>query len=283
MNDKYEVILSGKSIITLVIMVVVVVAGLGALISSIASIDAGHAGVVFNKQTRTIEPVALKSGWSFVWPYIIQVTEMETRVQKEQVTASAASKDLQDATTEVALNYYVLADDAPYVFEHIGLDYKARIIDPAIQESVKASTALFTAEELITKRETVRAKIHELLTEKLLQSRIRVDAVSITNFKFSPDFQKAIEDKQTAAQLALKAENDLKRIQVEAEQRVTQAKGEAEAIRIQAEAITQQGGMAYVALKQIEKWNGVYPQYYFTSTSGGQSPGVLINVPTPAK
>ncbi len=277
-NSDGEIHISAGRVIGTIIAAIVVLGILGAVVSSIATIEPGFVGVVFDKQTREINPVPLHPGWSLVKPFTVQVIELETRIQKEQVKANAASKDLQVASTDVALNYRIMPESAPWIFENIGLDYKARIIDPAIQESVKASTATYTAEELIIKRESVRNSIENSLRERLSKYRIEVDTLSITNFEFSPEFQKAIEDKQTAQQLAFKAENDLKRIKVEADQRIAQAEGEAKAIAIQVEAITKQGGSNYIALKQIEKWNGVYPQYYF---GGGSAAGTFLNIPAP--
>jgi prohibitin 2 len=264
------------SIIGLIVVVLFAIIGLGALISSITSIEPGFVGIVFDKQTKEISPIPLHPGWSFVKPFSVQVIELETRIQKEQVKANAASKDLQAASTEVALNYRIASDNAPWIFENIGLDYKSRIIDPAIQESVKAATATFTAEELIIRRESVRNAIESSLRERLAKYRVEVDTLSITNFDFSPDFQKAIEDKQTAAQLALKAENDLVRIKVEAEQTIATAKAQAQAIQIKGDAL--QKNPSLVQLELAQRWNGVMPSFYVAGQSGFTG-GMLLNVP----
>ncbi len=276
MNKEKDKQFSALSIIGLVVVVLFAITGLGAIVSSIVSIEPGFVGIVFDKQTKEISPVPLHPGWSFVKPFTVQVIEIETRIQKEQVKASAASKDLQAASTDVALNYRIASDSAPWVFENIGLDYKIRVIDPAIQESVKASTATFTAEELIIRREAVRNSIESSLRERLLKYRIEVDTLSITNFDFSPEFQKAIEDKQTAAQLALKAENDLVRIKVEASQTVATAEAAAKAIEIRGKAL--RDNPALVQLELAQKWNGVMPTFYVAG-SGGLTGGLLFNVP----
>lgn len=268
------------SLIGLIVFVILVVGGFGALISSIVNVDVGEAGVVFNKQTREISPTPLRPGWSLVQPFTTDVIKLNTWIQKEEVDASAASSNLQTAKTRVALNYHINVEDTPWVFEKIGPSYKSTIIDPAIQESVKASTAVFTAEELIIKREVVKQKIHELLAAKLNPMRIQVDSLSITNFEFSPDFQKAIEDKQTAAQLSLKAENDLTRIKVEAEQTVATAIAAAKAIEIRGKAL--QNNPSLVQLELAQRWNGVMPIYYTVSGSGNSGPGMLFSIPTQA-
>jgi regulator of protease activity HflC (stomatin/prohibitin superfamily) len=149
------------------------------------------------------------------------------------------------------------------VYQNLGREYKERIIDPAVQEVVKAVTARYTAVELITQREKVRAEIKELLKERLMVYHIVVDDFSIVNFKFSQQFTQAIEAKQTAEQLALKAQRDLDRIKIEAEQKVTQARAEAEALRLQKENVTPQLvrlRQIEASLKAIEKWDGHMPR-----------------------
>jgi len=177
--------------------------------------------------------------------------------------ASAASKDLQTVATTLALNFRPDPESVHLIYQSIGLSYRSRVIDPAIQEAVKSVTAQYTAEELITKRDEVKGRIQEVLDEKLRPEHILVVAVNLTDFQFSEVFASAIEQKQTAEQLALKARRDLDRIKIEAEQRVAQAQAEAEAQRLLAASITPN----VVELKRIEafnsaiaKWNGVMPQ-----------------------
>jgi len=256
-----------------------VLIGIGALLSSIVSIDAGNVGVVFDKQNGVIDPLPLDQGWRMVKPYGVSVIPYDTKIQVEKATASAGTKDLQTATTEVAVNFRIDPADAPWVHQNIGLSYKTIAIDNQIQEAVKAATAKFAADELLPKREEVKQMIFDLLKTSLVQNKIHVTGISITDFKFSPEYQKAIEDKQVSSQRAQQAENDLKRIKIEAEQRIAQGEGEAKAIAIQVEAINKQGGENYVELKRIEKWNGVLPQY----SLGGSQMGTLLNLPAPAK
>lgn len=274
-NEKGD--MSVGQVIATIIAVVFVIGALGAVASSIQSIDAGFVGVVFDKQNGVIDPVPLDQGWRLVKPFGVAVIPYDTRIQVEKAVASAGTKDLQTVTTEVAVNFRIDTADAPWIHQNVGPSYKTVAIDNQIQEAVKAATAKFTADQLLPQREEAKQMIQTLLRESLVQNRIHVTGISITDFKFSPEYQKAIEDKQVSSQKALQAEYDLKRIKVEAEQRIAQAEGEAKAIAIQVEAITKQGGSNYIALKQIEKWNGVYPQYYF----GGSAAGTFLNIPAP--
>ena len=129
-------------------------------------------------------------------------------------------------------------------------------------------TAHFTAEELITRRGEVKDAIKTNLTDRLGQFNIIVDEFSIVDFSFSEEFNRAIEAKQTAEQSALKAKRDLDRIKIEAEQRVTQARAEADGQRLQRETLTP----ILLQLRAIEKWDGKLPQ-----VSGGATPFIDLN------
>lgn len=198
-------------------------------------------------------------GLHFQVPIINRVVILDVRTQKNEVDVSAASKDLQQIQTRVALNYHIDPARVDQLYQNIGTEYETRIISPAIQESVKAVTAQFTAEELITKRAAVKEQIRSDLTSRLDYYFIEIDDLSIVDFSFSPEFDFAIEAKQTAVQQALKAENDLRRIEIEAQQRIETAKAEAESIRIQAEALKQNADL--IQLKAVERWNGILPVY----------------------
>lgn len=198
---------------------------------------------------------------------------MDTQIQKEQVDATAASSDLQNVTATVAVNFHIQPYDAGTIYQNVGADYQSRVIDPAIQESIKSVTANYTAEQLITEREKVREEILALLTTKLQTFGVNTDSLNIVNFAFSDSFNTAIEAKVTAQQNALAAQNKLAQVQYEAEQTVASAKAQAEAIQIQAQAINSQGGADYVQLQQINKWNGAG----CTSYCGvAQSSGLLV-------
>ncbi|MFT6209841.1 MAG: regulator of protease activity HflC (stomatin/prohibitin superfamily), partial [Bacteroidia bacterium] len=190
--------------------------------------------------------------------------------------AVSASSDLQDVALSVALNYHILPEKANVVYQTIGVEFKDRIIDPAIQEVMKAVSARYTAEELITKRPAVSAEMQSSLTKRLLSSNISVDAFSIVSFSFSEIFTDAIEAKQTAEQNALKAKRDLDRINVEAKQTIASATAEAEALRLQKMNISPdliELRKIEANLKAIEKWNGILPQV----TGAGAVPFIGIN------
>ena len=218
-------------------------------------------------------------GLHFRIPVVQTVALMDVRVQKSLTNAAASSSDLQEVSSEVALNYHIIPDKANVVYQTIGVNFKERIIDPAVQEVVKAVTARYTAEELITKRPAVSEAMRANLSERLLEHNIAVDAFSIVGFSFSKIFMEAIESKQTAEQLALKARRDLERIKIEAEQKITAATAEAESLRLQRANISPdliELRRIEANLKAIDKWNGILPQV----TGGGAVPFIGIGEPS---
>ncbi len=224
-------------------------------------IGAGERGVLLN--FGAVQKMVLDEGLHFRIPVMQQVVPIDVKVQKAITAAAASSSDLQEVSSEVALNYHIIPDQSNIVYQTIGKDFKDRIIDPAIQEVVKAVTALYTAEELITKRPLVSAAMREHLSERLLKYHIAVDAFSIVGFSFSKIFMEAIESKQTAEQLALKARRDLERVKIEAEQKITIASAEAEGLKKQRDIISRdliELRKVEANLKAIEKWNGIMPQ-----------------------
>jgi len=229
----------------------------------------GERGIVLN--FGAVQNQVLDEGLHFRVPVMQEIVLMDVKVQKAETDAAAASADLQDVSSRVALNYHVVPDKANVVYQKIGIQFKERIIDPAILEVVKAVTAKYTAEELITKRPAVSEAMRLALTERLMANNIAVDAFSIVIFSFSTVFTEAIEAKQTAEQLALKAKRDLDRIKIEAEQKITAAKAEAESLRLQRANISPdliELRKIEANMKAIEKWNGILPQV----TGGGAMP-----------
>lgn len=238
---------------------------IAALIESFTVVPAGHIGV--QQTLGSVSMQTLGEGVHFVNP-ISSVRDVDVRVVKAQLKgANAGTKDLQVVHTDMVVNYRIDGTKAAHIYKEFGLDLEDKILMPAINESFKAVTAHYNSEELITQRDKVSNAIQEELQAKVLPYGLSISTISMVNFGFSAEYQNAIEQKVISTQATLKAEQDLKRIQVEAEQAIAKAKGEAEAIRIQSQAIQSQGGAAYVQLKAVEKWDGKLPHY-----NGGAMP-----------
>lgn len=231
--------------------------------SSISIVGAGQRGVVLT--FGAYRGADLTPGLHFITPIAQSVVRMDIQTQKEQVDATAASKDLQNVSATVALNYHPQPESVGKLYQNIGLDYKSRIIDPAIQEAVKSVTSNFTAEELITRRSEVKDQVRDALAKRLLVDNITVDDFSIVNFKFSDSFEAAIEAKVTAEQNALAAKNKLEQVKYEADQTIAKADADAQAIKVKAAALQQNNGI--VLLNLIEKWDGHAPTYMSIGTA----------------
>jgi prohibitin 2 len=254
------------AVITFIVIIVI-------LSESVVIVQAGHRGVVL--YVGAVENKVLGEGLHFIIPFAEQVIQLEVRTLKFQADASAASNDLQEVATVIALNYHIDPNDANIVYQQLGADYADRIIAPTIQESVKASVAKFNAEELITKRETAKAVIAQAIRNTLSSRDITVETVFITDFKFSEAFATQVESKVVAYQKFLTEQNNLRAVQVVANQTVVQAQaqaranvaratGESQAIKVITEQLRQDP--QYLQWQSINKWNGQMP---YALGSGG--------------
>lgn len=252
-NDNSE--LKPKSVIVTVIVGLLVLIML--LNFPLGTVGAGERGI--RLRFGAVDGTAIGEGLYFRVPFIESIKKMDVKVQKYEVDAGAASKDLQTVSSKVALNFHISPDSVTTVYKNIGMDYQSRIIVPAVQESVKAATARFTAEELITKREEVREAIKVILNSKLSDEGMIIDEFNIVDFDFSESFNQAIEAKVTAEQNALASKNKLEQIKYEAQQAVESAKGRAEAQKIEGQAL--QNNPQVLELRAIERWNGILPTY----------------------
>lgn len=249
--------------------IAVVILALGILFKPFVIINAGERGVLmeFGKVQETV----LGEGIHTIIPIVTTVEKMSVRVQKHQLPAQAASKDLQDVFTDVALNWHILPEKANTIFQQIGNEAQVvqRIINPAVEEVLKAVMAKYTAEEIITKREEVKTGVDIALTNRLANYNIPVDDISLVNVHFSERFSEAVEAKQIAEQDAKKAEFIALKATKDAEAEVNRAQGRAEAQRLQRETLTP------VLLQQqaIEKWDGKFP-----TVLGGNGALPFINI-----
>jgi regulator of protease activity HflC (stomatin/prohibitin superfamily) len=218
--------------------------------------------------------VSIEPGLHFKQPYAEHVSTMSIQVKKYAATAEAASKDLQDVTTQVTLNYKLDPAFIPWILVTLGAGYEDTVIQPSVQEVVKQITAIYEASDLVLKREVVKGQIEEELRQRLNQYHIIVvpDGVAITDFRFSKAFSDAVDAKTTAKVLRDKAANDLERIEIEAKQKIAQA-----------QADKQYATTEMIELKKIElqtayinKWNGVLPQYVIGE--GGTASNYLLNI-----
>jgi prohibitin 2 len=264
-----------------VIFIAILVVGLG--IISVRIIPTGSKGIVltWGGVTGVVDP-----GLTFITPFAQTIVLMDMTIQKSETTENAASADLQEVSTTVAVNYQLNPAFVDVIYKTLRTDYEALVINPNIQESIKAATAMFTAEELITRRPEVKLKFDEVLSQKLTPYHIQVLSVSITNFEFSKQFAQAIEAKVVAAQRALEAKNKLEQIRYEAQVQVIEAEAyynatvrraqaDAEALRLRREQLDSMI-LQWTALQQ---WDGKLP----TFVGGDAIPFISIPVNSTSK
>jgi len=242
------------------------------ILTGCSQVDNGTVGIKteFGKVTSGV----LSPGLYFYNPIGGNIVILDTKVRTINQNSQAASKDLQNVQTDITVNYHLGAQDPIQHYKRLGNDpivLDRDIVKPAVSEAFKAVVAQFNAEELITKRELVSADISQTISAKLKQYDLFVDSMAITNFQFSKGYSEAIEAKQIAEQHANKAKNDLVRIQIEAQQKVVEAKGQADAMQLQKSVVTPE----LIELKQIEnqskmidKWDGELPTNYMSSSAG---------------
>ena len=240
---------------------------IAALFKPVALVRAGYRGVVFNKFNGVDTKRSLPEGMHVIVPLVESVVPMTVQVQKSTFTTAAASKDLQQVNTEVVLNFHLDPDKVATLYQDVGEDYISKLIEPSVQESIKAVTADYNATDLIAKRSIVKKEAQDVVTERLSKYNILVNDFSITDFKFSAEFEKAIEAKQVAEQEALQKNYELQKAKKDAEIAITQAEakktstitlaqGDAESQRLLRQTLTSE----LIELRRIEKWDGKYPQ-----------------------
>jgi regulator of protease activity HflC (stomatin/prohibitin superfamily) len=229
-------------------------------------VNAGERGVLM--QFGKVQEQVLGEGIHPIIPLINTVQKLSVRVQKQEISTEASSKDLQDVFTDVALNWHIIPAEANAIFQQIGNETEVigRIIDPAVEEVLKAVMAKYTAEEIITKRGEVKAGVDDSLTTRLASYHIKVDDISLVHVHFSQRFSDAVETKQIAEQEAKRAGFVTLKAIKEAEAKVNLAKGEAEAQRLVRETLTPE----LLQKQAIEKWDGKLPEIV-----GDDSPKLL--------
>jgi len=255
-------------------------------LNSFVIVEAGSVGVI--KKLGAVNEIPLTEGVHFKMPFIDTIIAVNTRLNSTKSSALSSSKDLQTVKTEVSVQYSIKGDMAPKTFQKIGLigQIEATVIEPSIEESVKSVTARYTAEELITKRETVKTQIQieiqnfidTTLNNKGIQNGIHIANVAITDFNFSEEFNRAIELKVKAEQEALQAKNEKIRRVTQAEAGAAEkqlaadasayaitvaSKARAEAIKREAKSL--KSNPELIQLRIAEKWDGKLPQYNGTS------------------
>lgn len=219
------------------------------LFASFKTVKSGEIGlrVRFGK----IAESTLHEGVNFKIPYIEKIKKVNIKVQKSEETVESSTKDMQIINTTVAVNYRIKTDKASSLYKNVGNNYEDVILQPSIKESIKTAIAKYNAEEITTKRNEVSSECLKAIQNKVEKYGIVIEDFNLTNFSFSQEYTKAIEEKQVA-------EQKLEKARLEAEQKVV----EAEATRKANELLNQTITDKTLAEKFLEKWDGKLPETY---------------------
>jgi regulator of protease activity HflC (stomatin/prohibitin superfamily) len=242
-----------KLVKKIILFIVLGIVALICLFGSFRTINSGQVGirVRFGKVVST----QMNEGINLKIPLIEKIVKMNIQVQKLEVGTESSSKDLQLVSMSLAVNYKVDGTKATELYKNVGTKYEEVILQPSIQESIKAVTSNYTAEELITKRNEVSIECMKELDKKVKRYGIIIDNFNITNFNFSDEFNKAIEEKKVAEQKVLTAKQELEKTKVEAEKKIVEAEAEKKANEMKQQSLTEN----IIKSKFIEKWDGKLP------------------------
>ncbi len=230
------------------------------LFNSIVFIKTGEIGVV--TKFGAVQDRVMTAGINFKIPFVQGVKKINCKTQETSSESNGATKDLQDISLTVSINYSLNTEKAPDLYKTVGKDYKDIILIPILTDTIKTVSAEYTAEETITKRAELSSKIYEKLNERLNEQGISVINVNIINLSFSEAYNQAIEEKQVAQQRTLTAQQELEIVKIEAEKKITEAEGTAEANRILNESLSEEN----LQKQAIDKWNGQLPSTMTTET-----------------
>lgn len=239
-----------------IILGVIGVTGIILFSFSFRTIKSGEIGL----KTRfgKIVDTSLKEGMNFNLPFIESIKKINIKVQKTELGIESSTKDLQIVNTNVAVNFRIDKDKASNLYKDVGKSYKETILDPIIKESVKSAIAQYNAEEITINRAEVSLSCLSAIQEKVKKYGIIIEDFNLTDFSFSDEYTKAIEEKQVAEQQVQTAKQNLEKAKVEAEKKLVEAKAQADANKALENTLTDE-----VLKKQfIEKWNGVLPTTY---------------------
>lgn len=258
-NSRFK---GGKTGRKVFIGIIIALALLILITSTFYEVPAGNIGVV--TRFGAVNRVAY-SGINTKIPFVEKAVMLSIRTQKDEVQATAMSENLQVVTSQIAVNYHLDGNHAKEVYQNVGANYAEIIVAPAIQNTFKAVTAKFNAEELITKRDEVRMLAEEELTKQLEPYFIVVENFNIVNFDFSEEYQNAIEAKQVTQQQVETSKQKLAQAEIDAQTVIAQAQGQADAQKALAEtgALTDE----YLQYLFLTKWNGVLPQVMTSSSN----------------
>jgi len=277
-RDKAGNFAVGRAVAAAIVALLLIIV----LAGSVVVVEAGQTGVVLT--FGRVSPVVLQEGIHFKVPFAQNVIAINNRIVKTEVTTEAFSKDLQTVSTVIAVNYHINKSSSAEIYKQVGLGYDDVLVIPAINEVLKAVTANYTAQQLVSSRGDVSILLDENLNTKLNEYGVVVDDLNIINWDFTEEYISAIEAKQVAEQNLIKTRTEQEQALViantEAQKQVIAAQAQADKIRLLADATAESNRTIAESLSDIliryellQKWDGQLPKVTggastFTDISG---------------
>jgi regulator of protease activity HflC (stomatin/prohibitin superfamily) len=212
--------------------------------SSCERINAGHVGVKVNLYGtgKGIDDLTECTGMVFYNPLSSKIYEFPTYIQHKEYTGDNSfivnSKDGSEFHVAPLLNYSVQREKVPYIFGKYRRtleQIEEGFLKTTIYDAFRMTANAYTAEELISNRQTFETKVRTLMDSNLLKEGFVINQMT-SNLGYPETFKKAIEAKNNAVQTALTAENQVKTAEANAKIQVAKAKGDAESLLTQAKA-----------------------------------------------
>ncbi|MGD1919011.1 MAG: prohibitin family protein [Pleurocapsa sp.] len=241
--------------------------------NSFVILNPGQAGVL--SILGKAQDGVLLEGIHFRPPLVSNVDIYDLTVQKFEVPAESSTKDLQDLKASFAINFRLDPIQVVEIRRKQGTlqNIVSKIIAPQTQESFKIAAARRTVEEAITKRDELKEDFDNALGERLDKYGILILDTSVVDLSFSPEFARAVEEKQIAEQKSQRAVYVAREAEQQAQADINRAKGKAEAQRLLEKTLRAQGGELVLQKEAIEAWREGGAQMPKVLVTGGDSQG----------
>lgn len=223
----------------------------------------GHRGI--SVTLGKVNAKAKDEGLTFKKPFIEKIYDFPVRQQTVEGTAASYSSDLQTVQVTFKTLYRIPEGQVITIFQQYSGDPYTTLVEPRIQEELKQTTSLYRAEELVKSREKIKIEVLEKV-KKAVGDLVLITDMAITNFDFTDELERAIEQKTIREQEALAKSFELDKARKDAEITVVNAEAEARSVKIKGEAL--KNAPDVISLEIVKKWNGVSPTSVVTGRGG---------------
>ena len=221
-------------------------------VSSFRVVPVGHGLVIFNTLTKSFR--LARQGITFIPPLISQTRDYDLRRleytmsaatgegRKQQIDDSLWSPTQEGLQVGIDLTvwHHLDPDKVIAIHQRIGPDYEEKIIRPAVRSVIRLVISEYAVMDVYSaKRAKIQDEINDHIKKLVQDDGFVIDEVVLRDVRFTPEFTKAIEAKQIAQQAAEQMKYTLEKEEKEAERKVIEARGRANAIEVINKALAQ--------------------------------------------